>query len=323
MKCSVGVAVIAVVVLLGSAAVIMFATGGMLVSMRMSTSALDPAALPPGTDVGLMRTIAMGGMAVFLSVGLFAAAAGVGLIRLWRWARYATIVLAAIVIFMSLTGAAGILLFTPPPGAMPSDGAELPAWFRAAFAAFYASFSVFAIAIIVALTRPRVAAQFNGEVVAPAVRVRPLSVTIIAWLMIVGAAITIPTVFLMNLPAAFLGLIMTGLMAKVYYAAFFTAELVIGLGLLKRTSESLMPAIVLHGLAVPNALIMLIPAVQTRYEAALATAMPFASGQPTPTWARPFGLAFAFVYTGVILYFLIAARRTMTPRSPAEPDVRS
>jgi hypothetical protein len=265
----------------------------------------------------------MGGMAVLLSVGLFAAAAGVGLIRLWRWARYATIVLAAIVIFMSLTGAAGILLFTPPPGAMPADGAELPAWFRAAFAAFYASFSVFAMAFIVALTRPRVAAQFNGEVVAPAVRVRPLSVTIIAWLMIVGAAITIPTVFLMNFPAAFLGLVMTGLAAKVYYAAFFTAELVIGFGLLKRTSESLMPAIVLHGLAVPNALIMLIPAVQTRYEAALATAMPFASGQPTPAWARPFGLAFAFIYTGVILYFLIAARRTLTPRPQSEPHVQS
>jgi len=317
MKCSGGVAVIAVVVLLGSALTIVMAAGGMAVAMRMSASALEPSALPPGTDVGMMRNLFVGVLAAFGTIGLVGAASGVGLIRLWRWSRYATIVLAGLVIFTSLSGAAGMLLITPPPASAASGATEMPMWFRAAAAAFYSAFGVVAAGFIVFLTRARIAAQFTGEVTAPIVRVRPLSVTIIAWLMIVSAVMTIPAVFLISLPGVLLGLILTGIWAKVYYAAFFTAQIVIGIGLLRQTADSLMPAIVLHALAIPNGLIMLIPGMHRRYETAVANAMPFGADQTPPGWAQPVGLMFAFVYTGIILYFLISARRKLAAATDA------
>ncbi|TAK16785.1 MAG: hypothetical protein EPO35_04655 [Acidobacteria bacterium] len=311
MKCSAGVATVAVILLLGSAFMIALSGMGLWVFLGpMGGQFLDPATLPPGADVRMMRAIALGGAVMTGLVGVIGLATGIGLLRLWRWSRYVVLVMAGITIFMSFAGAAGILLFTPPPGSTATPPADMPMWFRAAMAAFYALWGVGGAFCIYFFARAKTVAQFNGEPVEQPLRARPLSVTVIAWLMIVGSILLLPSIFWPKLPAMFLGVVLTGSAARAFYVVFSLAQLGIGVGLLKRTSSSLSPAIVYHGLAVSSALISVIPWVAARYNAALAestTRLGSASGPGR--FGQIFGLVFSVAYAGVILYFLLKAKR--------------
>jgi hypothetical protein len=255
----------------------------------------------------MLSGVAMG--AAFACLGI---ATGIGLIRLWKWARYAAIALGVLVIIFSvLPGIFFAVAPIPPPSSSP-DGA-VPVGFRLLLVGFYMIWAALAGAFVYVMMRKSTVAQFNGELVASGVRKRPISITIIAWLMLISGVLMLPMVILGDLPAMFLGLVMTGIAAKIFYVCYMLVYAVIGLGLLKRTRAALTPAIAVHSLGLLNAVIMFVPPVWTRYQAAIAvTTAAFGGGQATSSTAgQYFGLFFGLAFAGAILFFLLRARRTL------------
>lgn len=307
MKSSVGVTLCAVVVLIGSALTLVAAAGAAFVFLGpMSSQLFDPASLPPGADVRTMRAFGAGGAAMLGVFGSLGIATGIGLIRLWRWARYSAMICAAFLAFFAVISAAGVLLVP-----MPAAQSNVPATFIYLMAGVYLLFAAAAGGFIYFLARRATAAQFDGQLVAPGPRTRPLAVTVIAWIMLVSGLMMLPSVLLITLPAVFLGFVFTGGTAKAFYVIYMLAYLVIGAGLLKRTAQTLPAAIGLHGLMIVNALIMLVPSVWQRYHTAVTSMSTLMASQPTSPWAQYSGVVFGMAYGGVIVYFLDRARRTM------------
>jgi len=313
MKCSAGVAICAAVILLGSVLTLVGAAGAAYMFLGpMSGQFFDPASLPPGADVRTMRAFGIGGAVMMTMFGAVGAATGIGLIRLWRWARYATIVFGACVVLFSVLSAATILLMpmpTRPPGA---TGPDVPAGFRIAMAGFYGVCGLAGGWFVFFFMRAKTVAQFDGGTAGAGPRVRPLSITIIAWLMIVSGAMMLPSLAFFRLPAMFLGLVLTGGAAKAFYAVFLIAYVAIGIGLLTHTARTLMPAIILNGINMLNAVVLFVPSIWTRYDEAMAAMSPMIANQPPMLGIRYFSMGSGIVVAGVILYFLVAARWTLT-----------
>jgi hypothetical protein len=308
MKSSGGVTLCAVIVLLGSALTLLAAAGAAFMFLGpMSGQLFDPSALPPGADVRTVRAMGAAGAAFLAVLGAAGVATGIGLIRLWRWARYAAIIFGGAIVFFSVVSAAGVLLMPVPPSA-----GDLPPAMRSAIVGFYGLFAAAAGGFVFFLARAATAAQFAGAAGPSGARIRPLSVTVIAWLMIASGAMMVPSVLLIALPAVFLGFVLTGSAATAFYTLYMLAYLALGAGLLRRTIQTLPIAIGLHVLMIVNAVIMLVPSVWQRYHEAITSISPMFANQATMPWSRYVGVVFALAYGGAIIHFLQRARRTMT-----------
>ncbi len=313
MKSSVGVTICAVVVLIGSALALVGAAGAAFMFLGpLSGQLFDPANLPPGADLRMMRAAGLSGAVMIGAFGALGIATGIGLIRLWKWARYAAIVLGAcVIVFSVIPGIAVMFLRIPPPSSNPTG--TVPAGFRMVLAAFYFVWAALGGIFVYAMMRASTVAQFNGGAVEADPRVRPLSVSIIAWFMIASAAMGLPMMALTHLPAFLLGVMLTGGVAKAFYIVYFSLYVLLGIGLLKRTSEALTPSIGLHAFAIANALVMLVPSVWLRYQRAISS-MSMMGGEPTAatlTWSRYLAVGSGVLLPGIIVYFLLKARRTL------------
>lgn len=315
MKSSVGVTICAVFVLIGSALGLLAAGGIAFVAAGpLSRQFFDPANLPPGADVRLMRGAMLSGAFFTGAFAAFGIATGIGLIRLWKWARYAAIVIGVIVVVLTVLPGIAFLFVPLPP---PTSGAAgpMPSAFRWVLSGFYFFWSILGGIFVYVMARKSTAAQFNGEDAAPSVPTRPLSVSIIAWFMIVSAAMGLPMVAFARLPASVLGLMLMGGWAKAFFIIYFSLYVLIGLGLLKRTSEAIMPAIGLHAFALLNALTLLVPSVWLRMEATMRST-PMFGVEPDPASmvpARYFAVASGVIMPAIIIFFLLRARRSLPP----------
>jgi hypothetical protein len=308
MKCSVGVAVCAIAVLIGSVLALIGAAGAAIAFLGpLSGQLLDPAALPPGADVRVMRAGMLSGL---FFVGAFAAlgiAVGIGLIRLWKWARYAAIALGVLVILFSVLPGL-FFAFVPLPASTANGPA--PAAVRWIMVGFYLFWAAMAGIFLYVMTRQSTVAQFNGGLAEPAPRVRPLSVTIIAWLMIASGLMTLPVLAWAHMPAVFFGLVMTGIAARIFYGVYTVAYVVIGVGLIRRTTEAIPLAIALHAIMLLNALTMIVPGVWRRYQDAMAAISPMFANEGAQA-GRYYGVFFGAAVAGAFLFFLLRARRTL------------
>ena len=314
MKSSIGVTICAVLVLIGSALALVGAAGAAFMFVGpLSGQLFDPANLPPGADLRMMRAAGLSGGVMFGAFGALGIATGIGLIRLWKWARYAAIVLGAcVIVFSIIPGLFVVFARIPPPSS--SANAEVPTGFRMLLAGFYLVWAALGGVFVYVMARTSTAAQFNGGAVETGPRVRPLSVSIIAWFMIASAAMGLPMMALAHLPAFVLGLMLTGGVAKAFYIIYFSLYVLLGIGLLKRTSEALAPSIGLHTFAIANALVMLLPSVWLRYQEAIRS-VPMLGAAATvtvPAWSRYLAVGSGVLVPAVIIYFLLKARRTLT-----------
>lgn len=178
MKCSVGVALGAMVVLLCSVLTLVAAVGAAYMFLGpMSRQLFDPSVLPPGADLRMMRAIGVGSTLTLTMMGSVGIATGIGLIRLWRWARYSAIAFGVCVVAFSLVSAVVMLLIPMPPrtGGAP----ELPASFRYVLAGVYGVFALAGAGFVYLFARKKTAAQFAAGV-SDTTPLRPVSLTIIA-----------------------------------------------------------------------------------------------------------------------------------------------
>jgi hypothetical protein len=323
MKRSAGVTVIAVVSLLGSVLALCLGvlTGVMAFVMPLPASPPPPPAM-----------LAAAGAVYFLP-GVWGLVSGVGLIRLKNWARISTIVFGVLMILGGgFTAVMMALMSTMGLGVPPSDqidpatAARVMTMMRGAIGALALGELGVGAWFVVFLTRPKVAEQFGGAGTAASGTAsgRPISISIIAWLMLIGAVLsTVPLI--LHSPAPFFLTTLSGLPAALYLITVVVLVAYCGVGLLRLQETARLVSIgyFVFGL-VNSAVFALAPGGRDRMAALLAQQQAMTSAFMPGTPSTPpfdpmnvvyYTMAAATILLLVPLYFLVTNKRAF--ESPA------
>jgi hypothetical protein len=338
---SAGITVSAVVVFIGSAVTILMgglaALGLFLVSSRTAVNA------PP--HLGYIIVVE----AVFaFGVGAWGIASGVGLIQTKEWARISMVVFAAILLFFSLPPALFMPFIQLPIPRDPNLPSNFATIMRIGIVVFYGWLAALAGFWLYFFNRRSVRAQFQGrqaEVDGPAAhlpaempsaptRARPLSITIIAWFLLIGSAFG-PLGLLYSravfrsvpLPMCFLGFFVFGRAAALILALWTVVQIIAAAGLLRLNNWARLVTIGLQCLGILNMLLLVgIPGNRARFQQAMDTVMASMNlqmPQPIsfsfPLWTGAFASLPLFV---VILWFLITRKQAFLKQGLASVRVR-
>jgi hypothetical protein len=269
MKRSVGVTVIASLALLGS--VLTFAIGIlMLVAMVLAPV---PRSNPfPGSPI-FFRAFFVALSLVYLLPAVLGICTGVGLWRLKNWARISMIVFSVLLVLMG--GFGGLVSLVMPIPATPNSPVDpsVMVSIRIAMGIFWLSLLGIGVWWLVFFNRLKVKEQFGQPTAAMAAGLtsqtaypvqsvsvgavgpgpagRPLSITIIAWLLLAGC-LFIPLSLVMRGPAILFTKILTGWPAVLLFLAFAVAQVCIGVGLLRLKIAARIAAIVYFAFAFAN-----------------------------------------------------------------------
>lgn len=249
MSRSLGVTVIAVLSLAGS--VLTLLLGILMAAVTVFAPAPDQAEFPfpPLLLKALLLLVSL----MYLGVAAWGIATGIGLLRLRNWARLSIIVFSVLLIIMS--GFSGLMLLSAP--AFPNPSGTNPSVMtavRAVMGVFWLGQLAIGIWWLVFFNRASVKQQFSpsgAPLPPPAPQIfaaqpsesappvpeqcppqRPLSLTIIAWFLLVGC-LFMPLSIVLHAPAFLLTKVVTGRMAELYYLVVVGLHLYIGIGLLR------------------------------------------------------------------------------------------
>jgi hypothetical protein len=139
---------------------------------------------------------------------------------------------------------------------------------------------------------------------------RPLSITIIAYLTLVGACM-FPILRVLNLPLTFLGFFYTGWKASLIVIGYMTVQFLMAYGLLKLEPWGRSLAIYYFNFAIFNSIIsVILPGSQARYEEAM-TAMQNSMGLPPSQFQLPiwFSLVFTLPVIAIQLWFVVTRKQ--------------
>jgi hypothetical protein len=290
----VGVTASAIVAILGSVFTLVFASL-MVVALFIAT----PQPKPPETPfvvLGAVMFAALAAIGIWTSVGLF---------RMRSWARTSILVFAGFLAAGSLLSLLMMMVIPIPPSV--TAGTEHT--FRLEMAATFGIPLIVAVWWLVQFNTQSTKAAFASPISEADSR-RPLSITIIAWVSLVGGA---SCVFgsLTRIPAFLFGATFNGWAAGVIYAVFGALSLYIGKGLLELREEARILAIGWFGFSFVHAgLVTLVPSLRHRLlesQAALtqnqANPIPFDQGAMM-NWI----FAFAAIVAATAIWFLIRNR---------------
>ena len=253
MNRSIGITVIAVLAMLGSLLTLLM---GILVAISMALAPLpmSESGSYPGSPAALKAILLLSSL-MYVGPAIWGIFTSIGLFRLRNWARISMIVFSVLLLLVSLFGGLGAFMvstFTPPPAAM--DPAVMMA-VRVVFGIIWAVLlsigtwwliffnrakvkQQFVPRTIALSATPHVAAAGNaGEIPTAAVVTqvkpqRPLSFTVLAWLMLV-TCLFVSLSLALHAPAMLFTKIITGWPASLYYVLITAANICIGAGLLR------------------------------------------------------------------------------------------
>jgi hypothetical protein len=329
-----GVTIAAVVVFIGSGLTLL-AAAFMLLGFAVMPSDNMPAFT---RDAGVVMSLFM------LGLGGWGITTGVNLLQLREWARVSVIVFSGLLLVMAVPGLLMMLVMplpTPPASAVPPGEAMPPlehlmTAVRIGMAIFYALLALVAgWWLYIFNTRPirelfRRAATTPSSTWAPAVLAptslpgspkRPVSITIIAYLALVGACM-FPILNILHLPLTFLGFFFTGGKASLIVVGYMSVQLLMAYGLLKLEMWGRSLAIYYFNFAIFNSIIsVILPGAQTRYEEAMS-AMQGSLGLPPTQFQFPlwFSLVFSLPWIAIQLWFVVTRKKAFEqPHNPLAP----
>ena len=290
-----GVTASAIVAILGSIFVLLLAALS-VTSLFIETTQPQPPNSPQFVIAGAVMFAALAGIGIWTSVGIF---------RLRPWARTAILVFAGFL-------AAGCIfswLMTMAVPMPPEITASTEHIVRRTMAAMFGIPLAIAVWWLIQFNTPSTKAAFASPIAGPA-SPRPLSITIIGWVSILGVASCLFAI-LTRTPAFLFGAIFNGWIAGVIYAFFGALSLYIGKGLLDLRERARVLAIGWFGFGfVHLSLVTLVPSLRQRMlelERALAQNQPnpiaFDQGMMTNVI-----LAFTAIVAASAIWFLIRNR---------------
>jgi hypothetical protein len=335
MKRPAGVTISAVVVFIGSGLALLFAVLMIFAFAVMPASDSTPALT---RDAGLIMSVIMLGLAAW---GIIT---GINLLQLREWARISMIVFSGLLVVMAVPGLLMMLVMplpTPPAAAFPPGEAmpspqQLMMAVRIGMAIFYAVLALLGGWWMYLFNSRPVREQFRsaagsapaaGSSWAPAALAptalpgspkRPISITIIAYLALLGACM-FPILNILHLPLTFLGFFFTGGKAALIVSGYMSVQLLMAYGLLKLEKWGRSLAIYYFNFAIFNSIIsVILPGAQARYEEATA-AMQTSMGLPPSPFQFPiwFSLVFSLPMIAVQLWFVFTRRQAFEgPHNP-------
>jgi len=343
---SVGVIISAIIVFIGCAFTILFGAFAIFGALIGSKLGRVPNAPPHFQTLILVEAI------VFLALGGWGIASGIGILNSKEWARISMIVFSVLLVFCFLPSAL-LMAFIPLP--VPNDP-NLPSNF--AFAVKIAVCSSFGVLAALGafwlyfFNKRSVKARFQGREVPvevaptpspvqmpaaipsarPGASARPLSITIIGWFLLVGSPLGILGALYsrsmfpgVQMPMCFVGFFVFGRSATIILLVWMVVQMIAAVGLLKLENWGRLATIVLQLLGILNMLLIVgVPANRLRFQQIMDSAMAsMNAGMPQPApfvfpaWAMMVASLPIFV---VILWFLFTRRQAFT--SPAHERVR-
>jgi hypothetical protein len=332
MKRPAGVTIAAVVVFIGSGLALLF--GALMILAFAVTPASD--SMPAFTRVTVLVT-----SLIMLGLAAWGIATGINLLQLREWARISVIVFSGLLLVMAVPGLLMMLVIplpTPPVSAVPPGQSTVPlehlmTVVRIGMAIFYALLALLGGWWLYFFNTRPIREIFRGAAATPAANwtpgvlapteipgtpKRPVSITIIAYLALVGACV-FPFFNILHLPLTFLGFFFTGAKASLIVIGYMSVQLLMAYGLLKLEKWGRSVAIYYFNFAIFNSIIsVILPGAQTRYAEAM-TAMQNSLGLPPtpvqfPLW---FSLVFSLPWIAIQLWFVVAQRQAFErPHSP-------
>ena len=342
-----GVIVIAVLSLLGSALCLLMGIFMLAIPMIAPGPQTPNTPIPPGAFKVLMLVSSL----FYIGPAIWGILTGIGLFRLKEWARISIIVFSVLLVLMvGFSGLALVLIPIPIP-----PGQAVDQTFMTVFRLVAGALSLFLVSIgvwwLVFFNRAKVKQQFakvppaiaglvpapqfaNLSSAAPTIVMPtrpkpPLSLTVIAYLMLVGC-FYMPFNLLMQAPAVLFTKVLTGWSAGIYYFAVLALALYIAIGLLRLWPKACKVGIFYQMFLLINmAIFYLVPGGQSRMLELLE------GSQATNPWTRlwtgeqaafhfnimPFvwiGMAVGMISVLVELYFLITRRAAFEAAAAAK-----
>lgn len=250
MKRSIGVTVIAVLALLGSVCTLLVGFVMAAVMWRVPETSQNQFPGSPAFFKLMMFMVVL----MYVLPAIWGILTSIGLFRLKNWARLSIIVFAVLLILMSAFGM--MMLLVVPFPAQPNGPVDksVETGVKVVMAVISAALVGIGVWWVVFFNRRKVREQFVSPQLEPSINGlpqppgsieiplilaraprldrRPLSITILAWFLLLGC-LFIPLNLALRAPAVLFTRILTGLPAICYYGVFFALNLYVGIGLLR------------------------------------------------------------------------------------------
>jgi hypothetical protein len=312
MQRSIGITISAVTALLGSVLSILLGlfTGlSILVTRTLPPNPEQP--VPPAPPIAMIVFI----MAFYVGFGIWGIVSAIGVLRLRNWARICFAVFGGILCLLSIFGAFGSLMAMQfVPRTLP-QGNNVPTGLMTGMFVVFGIVALLCAGLgiwwMIYFNRSRVKAQFLGEAAAAVPRRFPLSITIIAWLLLVGGLFSVlGLVFLFSVsyPLLIFGFVLHGAAAKLLYVLFVVVSITAGIGMLRGYVQAHSLAMGYFVFSLLNVLSYIIrPSSFSRF----MQEVPGGQNVPTDFMNRflPIGNFFGLLCLGVLLFFLITRRQ--------------
>jgi hypothetical protein len=299
----------AVAAILGSGLFIL-----MGVVMLFTVFVPTPQPAPP-----LVKAVSVVMCFVLLAVAGWGITTSVGLFRMRGWSRWSILVFSALLAFLG--GSTALIMSVVPLPPTPGASPELMGVIRIVAAVVYGVPALMGAFWLYYFNTARVRTLFGPGAETDGPGGRPLSVSLIAWLMLIGGMMCIGGAF-SPFPGMVLGLMFTGWAARAFYLAFAAIEVSLGVGLLRLNPLSRVLAIAMFAFGILNSVLFaVLPGHSERLRTAIDS-IPFAT--PPPAGFDPFasimaGTVIASLVGIVPIWFLIASRHAFA-KPPALPQ---
>lgn len=321
MKPSGGITFSAVIVFIGCAFILLcgvFAVIGL---------AFAPA---PETQLPFLRFAGLFGAVVMLSLTGWGIASGVGLLRLREWARISMLVFSALLLLMCIPGCL-LFIFMPFPVPPNADDPEMMhhmmTVIRIASAAVYGSVGLLGGWWIYFFSRRSVKDQFRqaatseltmGDVATNFSPRRPVSITVIAWFMLLGACLA-PLMMPFykyvlpgqQMPIFYFGYLLSGWSGITIFICLMAVQAAAAVGLLKLRLWGRTLAIWLQVLNLFNLAISFgIPANRAKFQQLMAAMeSPYLQANGAFTFPVWIGAIVSLPIVAVLLWILVTQKQ--------------
>lgn len=291
----VGVTASAIVAILGSIIALLFAVLS-VASLFTAAAQSQPSNTAQIVVTGAAIVAALAAIGIWTSVGVF---------RLHSWARTSMLVFAGFLAAVSIFALMGTMAVPMPP----EISADTEHTVRRTIAVVFGIPWIIGVWWLVQFNTQSTKAAFASPM-AGAASLRPLSITVIAWACIIGAASCLFSI-LTHTPAFLFGAIFNGWIAGVFYAFFGALSLYIGKGLLDLRERARVVAIWWFGFSIVHlSIVSLVPSLRERM---LELQRTLAQNQKYPTaldqsMLTNVVLAFVVILAASAIWFLIRNR---------------
>ncbi len=299
---SVGVTIAAVVTIIGS-------VFSLLCGLFMLLGALLRSVTMPATPFLKYTLFITSGL--LLGLAAWGIATAIGLFRLRSWARASILVFSGLLLFFGAISAL-FIVFIPIP-VQENVPHQFMVGVRIGVAMFYLLWVGVGLWWLYLFNKAAVKKQFLGDLPATDRSPKPLSITVIAWFLLVGG-ILMPFWALLRMPAAVFGLVLTGWKGSLVYLVYAAAEVYLGLGLLKLKPLSRTLAVYFFLFGILNSLLFaVLPGRAARMATLMESFSPTMPGPGAPALALApswwFTLVVGVIFMGVPLWFLITRKK--------------